>query len=388
MDGGAILEGAFVRTAEARRKALEGGGMGESLYSTPFGVTVILGGGSLLLLLLLKTMGSVIAPILFTFTLAVTVAPLIRMLERRGLPHGLAVAGVFFGAFLVAAVILAFIIGQLSVFAQRIPQYQALLSAHLGPIVARAQELGIAPNTFASGTPLSPEMLARKALDLTRILLAQLGTLTVFLFLLLVMAVEGPAVGRALQSHVPPDSKLVLRYRAFLREVQTQYRIATLSNFLSSVALTLVFLAFRVDFAILWGVLTFFLSYIPRFGMLLGFIPPVIMALVLHGPATSLGVLLASFAINIVMDNGIAPRLTGKGLSLRTSVLAIAAIVWLWVFGALGAILSVSLMLFIRSVLASDPRTLPLAFALSTESYVPPDEAPPVEPPKAEPPSS
>jgi Predicted permease len=350
--------------------------LGASIYSTPFGVTVILGAGTLLLLFLLKTMGSVIAPILFTFTLAVTVAPFIKRLERRGMGHGLAVAAVFLGAFCVAAVILAIIVGQLTVFTERIPQYQAILSQNLAPVIARAQELGIAKDTFASGTPLSPDALARAGLQFARSILAQLGTFAVFLFLMLVMAAEGPAVGRTLETHVPPHSPLVIRYRAFLHEVQAQYRIATLSNSVSAVALTIAYLAFRIDFALLWGLLTFFLSYIPRFGMLVSFIPPVLMALVLHGPSTALSVLLLAFAINIVMDNVITPRLTGKGLSLRLSVVAIAAIVWLWVFGALGAILSVSLMLFIRMILASSPQTLPLAYALSTESYAPPDVTP------------
>ena len=350
--------------------------MEASVYSTPYGVMVILGAGTLLLLVLLKTMGSVIAPILFTFTLAVTVAPLIKWLERRGLGHGLAVASVFLGAFCAAAVILLIIVGQLTLFTERIPQYQAILSQNLAPVVARAQELGIAKDAFGSGTPLSPEALARAALHFARSFLAQLGTFAVFLFLLLVMAAEGPAVGRALETHVRPNSPLVIRYRAFLREVQAQYRIATLSNFVSAVALTIAYLAFRIDFALLWGMLTFFLSYIPRFGMLLSFIPPVLMAFVLHGPSTALAVVGVAIVINILMDNLVTPRLTGKGLSLRTSVIAIAAFVWLWVFGALGAILSVSLMLFIRMILASNPQTLPLAYVLSTESYTPPDVTP------------
>lgn len=347
--------------------------MGASLYSTPFGVMVLLGAGMLLLLLLLKTMGSLIAPLLFTYTLAITVVPLIQAFERKGIRRGLAVALVFGGAFVLAAVILAIVIGQLSLFAQRIPQYQVMLSENLGPLIARARELGLVREAPAPGTPLSPEAVARVALEFSRATLAQLGTLSVFLFLLLVMAVEAPSLWRTLETHFASRSQVLLRYRAFLHEVQAQYRIATQSNFLSAVSLALAYLAFRIDFALLWGFLTFFLSYIPRFGMLLSFIPPVIMALVIHGLGTALALLLVAIVINVIMDNLVTPRLTGKSLSLRTSVLAIAAMVWLWVFGALGAILSVSLMLFIRMLLASNPQTLPLAYLISTESYAPPE---------------
>lgn len=358
--------------------AMEENAMGASLYSSPLGVLIFLGGGSLLLLVLLKATGGVLAPLLFTFTLAVTVVPLIQALERRGFKRGLAVASVFGGAFVVAGLALFFVVGQLQVFAQRIPEYQAMLAETLAPLRAQLQARGIASETLA---PVDPSTLAHLALDLTGKMLAQAASLSVFLFLLLIMALEAPSISHAFVSHVSPLSPLLPRYRAFLHEVQAQYKIATLSNLASAIVLTVAYVAFRIDFALLWGFLTFFLSYIPRFGMLLSFIPPVLMAFIQHGPRTSLLVLLLGFVINVLMDNVITPRMTGKGLSLRTSVVAIGAMIWLWVFGPLGALLSVSLMLFIRMILASSPLTLPLAYVLSTEEYVPPEVPTPETPP-------
>jgi predicted PurR-regulated permease PerM len=364
-----------------RRAAVtEGQALGSSFYSTPIGVVTFLGAGALLLLVLLQFAGQVLAPLLFTYTLAVTLIPLIQALERRGLRRGTAVATVFGSAFLIALLVLTFAVSQLEVFAERIPRYREMLSESFSPLELDLQRLGVDTAALARSEHLSSGGLARLALSITGKVLAQAGSMSIFLFLLLVMAVEAPAAGRALRAHLPPHSPMLLRYRAFLREVAAQYRIATLSNFISAVTLTLAYVAFRIDFALLWGLATFFLSYIPRFGMLLSFIPPVLMAFVQYGLTTSLMVLLIGFVINLLMDNLVTPRLTGKGLSLRTSVIAIGAMVWLWVFGPLGALLSVSMMLFIRMLLASSPQTLPLAYLLSTDAYMPPDTTPPAEP--------
>lgn len=354
--------------------------MPSSLYATPYGVLVFLGGGTLLLLVLLKTVGEWLAPLLFTYTLAVTLDPLVRRLEARGLPHGLAVTGVFLGAFVVAGVAIAFVTAELQLMAQRIPQYQAMLTGQLAPLLARFEALGVDTRTLLAGGALSPSALARGALDLISMLLARTASLMLFLFLLLLMAMESPAVGRAFSSRLPPQSALIHRYHAFQHEVQTQYRLATLSNFISAVVLTIAYLGFRLDFAFLWGLLTFFLSYIPRFGMLVSFIPPVIVALIQYGGASSLWLLVLVLLINGLMDNVITPRLTGKGLGIRTLAVATSAIVWLWVFGPLGALLSVSLTLFLRMILASTPQTLPLAYALSTEDYAPPEPPTPERP--------
>lgn len=354
--------------------------MPSSLYATPYGVLVFLGGGTILLLVLLKAVGEWLAPLLFTYTLAVTLAPLIRRLEARGLPHGLAVTAVFLGAFVAAGLAIAFVTAQLQLMTQRIPQYQAMLTGQLTPLLMRLEALGVDTRALLPGGLLSPSALARGALDLISMVLARTASLMLFLFLLLLMAVESPAVGRAFSSRLPPQSALIHRYRALQHEVQTQYRLSTLSNLISATALTLAYLGFRLDFAFLWGFLTFFLSYIPRFGMLLSFIPPVIVAFIQYGAASSLWLLLLALLINGLMDNFVTPRLTGKGLSLRTLAVAISAIIWLWVFGPLGALLSVSLTLFVRMILLSSPQTLPLAYALSTEDYAPP------EPPSPEPP--
>ncbi|HEY9766161.1 MAG TPA: AI-2E family transporter [Chroococcales cyanobacterium] len=162
---------------------------------------------------------------------------------------------------------------------------------------------------------------------------------------------------------------VILLDYASLGEVKAQYGIQTLSNALSSVALTLEFFFFRIDLALFWGILTFFLAFIPEFGLMLASIPPIILAFVQHGPLTACLILGIGIILNGVMDNFVTPRFTGKGLFLRLPTIVFSAILWLWIFGPLGAFLAVPLTLMVRAILESDEKTRIVAYAMSTADY-------------------
>lgn len=277
-----------------------------------------------------------------------------------------------------------FLVGEVEDFVRRIPEYQARLSAQITPFEPWLAQFGFDARSLTESGSLSSRAIAKQALSLSGLLLNHVGSMSVILLLLLILALDAPGFNRTLEGRLPTHRQALRRYRAFQREVQIQYRVATFSNLLSAAALTATYVAFRLDFALLWGVLSFFLSYVPRFGMLLSFAPPVLMALLQFGAPTAGVVLLGGLIVNTLMSNVATPRLT-HGVNLRASVVAIGAMIWVWVFGPLGALLSVSLTLFIRMLLASSPVTRPLAYLMSTEAYAAPEDLPPPEPPSIPP---
>ncbi len=77
----------------------------------------------------------------------------------------------------------------------------------------------------------------------------------------------------------------------YTKQIQKQYRIQTMSNLLSAVAITVELLLFRVDLALLWGFLAFVLGYIPNVGLIIAILPAVIIAFILYGVGTALVIL-------------------------------------------------------------------------------------------------
>jgi predicted PurR-regulated permease PerM len=105
-----------------------------------------------------------------------------------------------------------------------------------------------------------------------------------------------------------------------------------------------------------WGVLAFVTNYIPNIGFILGVIPPALIALLDGGVGPAIAVVVVYTVINIVVQTIIQPRFTGDAVGISAAVAFLSLIVWAYVLGPLGAILSIPLTLLVRAlILEGDP---------------------------------
>lgn len=75
---------------------------------------------------------------------------------------------------------------------------------------------------------------------------------------------------------------------------------------------TIMLLAVGVPNALLWGLLSFFLSFIPFIGFVIALVPPTIMALLTGGWVDALIVCGGYIVINTISDNLFKPRIMGS----------------------------------------------------------------------------
>jgi predicted PurR-regulated permease PerM len=124
--------------------------------------------------------------------------------------------------------------------------------------------------------------------------------------------------------------------------------ISFVTGFLVWFALAMV----GVDFAITWGALAFFLNFIPTVGSIAASIPPIVLALVPFYPSFWPGVitLLALLTIQLSIGNGIAPKVLGDQLNLSPVVILLSLMFWGWLWGIVGALLSVPITAAIKIV--------------------------------------
>jgi len=124
----------------------------------------------------------------------------------------------------------------------------------------------------------------------------------------------------------------------------------------------LVLLALGVEHALLWGVLSFLLSFVPNIGFTLSMLPPMLLALLEGGWVNAIIVFVAYQVINTVIDNVIGPRFVGKQMNISALVSFLSVIFWTWLLGPTGAILAVPLTVLVRDLAesAGDPAPSPL----------------------------
>ena len=119
-------------------------------------------------------------------------------------------------------------------------------------------------------------------------------------------------------------------------------------NALTAIFAAIVYFAFGVDFALLWALIFFLLSFIPNIGFVLAVIPPFFVTLLEFGFTRAAIVVAIVIVINGFVNNAIAPRFMGQRTGLSTLAVFLSLVLWAWILGPIGALMSVPLMLMVK----------------------------------------
>ena len=299
----------------------------------------------------------ILVPFLLSLFIAIILKPLMNWLRGKGVPPGLAIVLIIllivFAGFLVAVLVGS----SLTDFSNSLPEYQAGLKAKTNDFLAFFEERGlkIVDETFMEF--IDPGA----AMRMTSKLLTGMGNLlsNAFLILLVVvfMLLEAANFGAKLEKAVDPESPGVDRSSVFLDNINRYMVIKTWTSLGTGVIATIWLTFWGVDYAILWGLLTFIFNYIPNIGSIMAAIPPVLLALISVGPWSALAIGLGYLSINMGIGSFLEPRLMGKGLGISTLVVFLSLLFWGWVLGPVGMLLSVPLTISMKIALSSFEET-------------------------------
>ena len=146
-----------------------------------------------------------------------------------------------------------------------------------------------------------------------------------------------------------------------IAQVQRYVLAKTLLSLGLGLAVTAACYAFKVDFTATWGIFAFFLNFVPNLGVPIATLHPVIVCLVQYGPGSSLKLLIALAAIQIVSGNIVEPKILGRSVNLSPTATLLAILVWGWIWGPIGMILAVPLMSVVKLTCQNFPALRPAA---------------------------
>ena len=142
-------------------------------------------------------------------------------------------------------------------------------------------------------------------------------------------------------------------------------KIKTIICFLTGLSTSIGLWFLGVEYALLWGLLMFFLNYIPNIGQVIASIPPILLALIDGGPLSATLVTVWLVLVNTFWGIAVEPRYMGQGLDISSLVVLLSLIFWGWLLGPVGMFLSAPLTMVVKIVLQNDPKTRWLAVLLS-----------------------
>jgi AI-2 transport protein TqsA len=365
--------------------ASDGAGIGESITNAlrqPSFLRVMLFlATSVVVFTGMKLSAPILDPILFAVVLALLFSPIYGWLIRHRVPTPLALVIMLVGLsvlFLGLSLLLGVSIAR---FSGEIGSYTSKLNDQLGNIQNLTNSLGVTKADLHKA--LSPSALTGAIGAILGGVADFLSDLFLILVIVLFFLAEGPAMMNRLRASTGPEHPQVARLTVFGRSVIRQLGLRAIVNLATATGVVLLLLVLRVDFPLMWGILTFFLSFIPWIGLPLAVAPAVVLALAEHGLTNAILVIVGVIVINVLAENALSPMLMGRGLSISPTVLFIGFIFWAWLLGGPGAFLAAPLTIFLILMLDTFPETRWLANVMGMggpEPDAPDPEGPAVEP--------
>jgi predicted PurR-regulated permease PerM len=264
-------------------------------------------------------------------------------------------------------------------FTARIPFYQSRLTEIVLQVTGWIEglDLGIDVSTDLLLTQFDPGTALALAGNLLRGFGNTLSNGFLILLTMLFILAEAASFPRKLRAVLPNPNRDMPYFAKFARDMNRYIAIKTTVSAMTGLTVWISLAVIGVDFPVLWGLLAFLLNYIPNIGSIIAAVPAVLLALV------QLGFLAAAFttgcyvAINLLFGNVIEPRFMGRGLGLSTLVVFLSLILWGWLLGPVGMLLSVPLTMTAKLALEASPSGAWLAHLLDEADSVwqrqPPD---------------
>lgn len=322
-------------------------------------------------LVLMHWSSPVLNPILFAFYLTAITYPIFSWLKKRGMNRGISLFLLVAGMLLVGLFIALLFFSGTRHLAAGLEEYGGLLDGRQADMDATLESLGLSDTGVSES--LDSEQLNGLLATIAVMVVEVASNFLVSVMLTAFVLLESKRFV-AILSNMTSDHPVVYQMPALMRTAVAYFGIRTRLNFLTGVGFTIILLLLGVDYALLWGVLAFFLSYIPYIGLLMAMIPPSLLAWAEYGPARALLVVLAALIINLAIENIVEPSYTGKKLSLSPTVVFASFFAWGWLLGPIGAILSMPITVMLFLILGSNEQTEWIARIISRDGSLPGDE--------------
>ena len=323
-------------------------------------VVYMVGFASIFIILFgVRASASIINPILLATVITITVLPLPSYLSKRGMPGWLSLVL----SILMVALILGLVIA--TVFFS-VSKLSAELTVYLAEGSAQASEDLTAPE----GSQLNIEIqsltrsigpVAQGVIEVTLNLLVTFGlALVIFLFMIsAAMALPTPS-----RLGLDPNTPIIGRVSTLTEDVRKYMTVLTGINLLVGIGDTILLLIMGIPYAFLWGLLAWFMGYIPSIGFWVALIPPVLLAYAMYGLQTALIVFLAYVLINGGVQNFVQPKIMGDRLKISPVVVFVSLLIWGYLLGGVGAILAVPMTLLVLIIMENFEGTRTVAILM------------------------
>jgi AI-2 transport protein TqsA len=324
--------------------------------TSPFSRFLVVAAAFVIVVSGLKMAGPFLVPFLLAVFIAMVVSPLLAWLKGFRIPNGIAISLVITVVLLTGLILGAVIGSSVDNFRGDIPEYSAKLSLISGSVQQWLSHRGITIDAEQWSNSFDPAAV----MGVVGSTLASFGnvmtnTVMILLTVIFILA-ENVSFGDKLRSARGHESSQKW-LSTFAESVHSYLAIKAAISLLTGVIIFLWLVFLDVDYAVLWGLIAFLLNFIPTVGSFIAAVPAVLLALVQLGVLQAGLTLLGFVVVNLFMGSVLEPRWMGRGLNLSPLVVFISLVLWGWVLGPVGMLLSIPLTIMVKIALENQEDT-------------------------------
>jgi AI-2 transport protein TqsA len=293
-----------------------------------------------IIIIALKMISFIVTLFMMSLILTLLCQPAMKWLKQRGLSDFMACLIIAFAGILIVLGFIFFTMLSFNSLMASLPQYQTELNTRLTDLNSLLDDYGISITTGGPPSVKLGDIMQYGYSGFISILEAVeflffVGVTTFFLLL------DAPRLSCRLEDFFGKDSESVRQMSLLTGYVTDFIVVRTETNFIHGLLFGGFLGLIGVHGAILWGVLTFLLGYIPFIGLMIAAIPAIFFAWLQFGVPGALAVIVAVGILNLLVENPIYSFLAARKFEMPALIVILSVIFWGWLLGLVGMLFSI-----------------------------------------------
>lgn len=313
----------------------------------------------------LKIADKIIVPFLLSMFIALISFPLLKFFQSKKISTPISVTLVLITIISISLSIAALIGTSLNSFRKSLPTYQEKISTEIDKISGILEKYDIAINSQIIYEYVDPTFIMQSVANTISAFGIVLTNYFLILFIVMFTLLEAAGFSKKIRLAFDGSETSIKNFHSFSENMNKYLSIKTIVSMITGFLIYISLTFIGLDHAIMWGLIAFFLNYIPNIGSIIASIPAIIIALIQFNFYYALLVALIYLIVNIVMGSLIEPRYLGKELGLSTLIIFLSLIFWGWLLGPVGMLLSVPLTMILKIWLENNNESKWIAILLS-----------------------
>ena len=298
------------------------------------------------LVIALKMTAYMVTIVVISLILTMIAYPALAFLKRKGMKDIVSVTLVTIVALLLIGLLVGMTIISFGVFVKDLPLYQAEFNQRISEITGLLSTYGFEGGTFSIASLNLQSIVGTVVSSLISI-----GDLFLYLFFIGVttffMLLEAPHIVQRVEKMFWDQPEKLNHLSAMSRYTIEFVVVRTETNLVHGALFGGTLWLMGVHAAVLWGILTFMLSYIPYIGLIIAAIPAIFFAWLQFGIWGAVAVIALVCILNLVIENPVFSYFASRKFEIPALLVILSVIFWGWVLGIAGMVFAVPITLLV-----------------------------------------